>query len=117
MSDMTEEENFCKKMAKATRGRHAISDTLVNAKLAFGKEHEDTRRTSKYRRYWDIHLNIVARYCNACTFDCMLLKAHIPLRDYKCTINSCFVYSSSFFVLTLFPIIAFDRFGEHFISR
>jgi len=57
MPDMTEEENFCKKMAKATRGRHAISDALVNAKLAFGKEHEDTRRTLKYRRYWDIHLN------------------------------------------------------------
>lgn len=31
-----EEENFCKKMAKATRGIHAISDALVNAKLAFG---------------------------------------------------------------------------------
>ncbi|EZA53267.1 hypothetical protein DMN91_004604 [Ooceraea biroi] len=37
MPDMTdEEENFCKKMAKATRGRHAVSDALVNAKLAFG---------------------------------------------------------------------------------
>ncbi|XP_014471385.1 PREDICTED: uncharacterized protein LOC106742702 [Dinoponera quadriceps] len=31
-----EEENFCEKMAKATRGIHAISDALVNAKLAFG---------------------------------------------------------------------------------
>ncbi|EFN82497.1 Heme oxygenase 2 [Harpegnathos saltator] len=30
------EENFCEKMAKATRGIHAISDALVNAKLAFG---------------------------------------------------------------------------------
>lgn len=41
---MTEEENFCKKMAKATRGRHAVSDALVNAKLAFGKELEDDSR-------------------------------------------------------------------------
>lgn len=31
-----EEEAFCKKMRKATREIHAISDTLVNAKLAFG---------------------------------------------------------------------------------
>ncbi|KAL6262637.1 hypothetical protein P5V15_005430 [Pogonomyrmex californicus] len=31
-----EEENFCKKMTKATRGIHAVSDALVNAKLAFG---------------------------------------------------------------------------------
>ncbi|EFN68652.1 Heme oxygenase 2 [Camponotus floridanus] len=30
------EENFCKKMARSTRGVHAISDALVNAKLAFG---------------------------------------------------------------------------------
>lgn len=27
-------------MAKATRGIHAISDGLVNAKLAFGKNHD-----------------------------------------------------------------------------
>ncbi|OXU17304.1 hypothetical protein TSAR_012085 [Trichomalopsis sarcophagae] len=31
-----EEENFCKKMRRATRKIHAISDALVNAKLAFG---------------------------------------------------------------------------------
>lgn len=31
-----EEENFCKKMRKATREIHAVSDALVNAKLAFG---------------------------------------------------------------------------------
>jgi len=37
---MPEEENFCKKMSKATRGIHAISDALVNAKLAFGKDRE-----------------------------------------------------------------------------
>lgn len=34
-----EEENFCKKMRKATREIHAISDALVNAKLAFGKDY------------------------------------------------------------------------------
>lgn len=32
----SEEENFCKKMRKATREIHAVSDALVNAKLAFG---------------------------------------------------------------------------------
>lgn len=31
-----EEENFCKKMRRSTRKIHAISDALVNAKLAFG---------------------------------------------------------------------------------
>ena len=31
------EEDFCTKMRKATREIHAISDALVNAKLAFGK--------------------------------------------------------------------------------
>ncbi|XP_011499102.1 PREDICTED: heme oxygenase [Ceratosolen solmsi marchali] len=31
-----EEDNFCKKMRRATREIHAISDALVNAKLAFG---------------------------------------------------------------------------------
>ncbi|XP_058792842.1 heme oxygenase 1 [Phymastichus coffea] len=31
-----EEDNFCKKMRKTTREIHAISDALVNAKLAFG---------------------------------------------------------------------------------
>lgn len=30
------EEDFCRRMQKATREIHAISDTLVNAKLAFG---------------------------------------------------------------------------------
>jgi len=44
---MTEEENFCKKMAKATRGIHAISDALVNAKLACGKDHEITAGISR----------------------------------------------------------------------
>ena len=35
---MTDSENdtFCKKMRHATREIHAISDDLVNAKLAFG---------------------------------------------------------------------------------
>lgn len=32
-----DEETFCKQMRKATREVHKISDTLVNAKLAFGK--------------------------------------------------------------------------------
>ncbi|KAJ8687703.1 hypothetical protein QAD02_023497 [Eretmocerus hayati] len=32
----TDEEDFCKKMRRATREIHAISDALVNAKLAFG---------------------------------------------------------------------------------
>lgn len=32
-----DEETFCKKMQKATREIHSISDALVNAKLAFGK--------------------------------------------------------------------------------
>jgi hypothetical protein len=31
------DETFTKKMRGATREIHAISDTLVNAKLAFGK--------------------------------------------------------------------------------
>ncbi|XP_003397030.1 uncharacterized protein LOC126925157 [Bombus affinis] len=31
-----DEETFCKKMQKATREIHSISDALVNAKLAFG---------------------------------------------------------------------------------
>lgn len=32
-----ERDSFCKKMRKATREIHAVSDALVNAKLAFGK--------------------------------------------------------------------------------
>lgn len=31
-----ENENFCKKMRKATKEIHAVSDALVNAKLVFG---------------------------------------------------------------------------------
>lgn len=34
----TDEDTFCKKMRKATRDIHAVSDALVNAKLAFGKK-------------------------------------------------------------------------------
>ena len=30
-------DTFCKKMRKATREIHAVSDALVNAKLAFGE--------------------------------------------------------------------------------
>lgn len=33
-----EEDTFCKKMRKATREIHAVSDALVNARLAFGEE-------------------------------------------------------------------------------
>ena len=32
-----DEDTFCKKMRKATKEIHTVSDTLVNAKLAFGK--------------------------------------------------------------------------------
>ena len=32
-----DEESFTKQMRKATRDVHAVSDALVNAKLAFGK--------------------------------------------------------------------------------
>lgn len=31
------DDTFCKKMRQATKEIHTISDTLVNAKLAFGK--------------------------------------------------------------------------------
>lgn len=31
------DDNFCKRMRKATQEVHAASDALVNAKLAFGK--------------------------------------------------------------------------------
>jgi hypothetical protein len=34
---MMEKETFTMKMRRATREIHAISDALVNAKLAFGK--------------------------------------------------------------------------------
>lgn len=54
-----EEENFCEKMAKATRGIHAISDALVNAKLAFGKISR---------------LKILGNYCRCSTF-CLNLPA------------------------------------------
>ena len=35
---MSEEELFTKRMRKATRQVHAISDALVNGKLLFGKK-------------------------------------------------------------------------------
>lgn len=35
---MTEDIPFTKQMRQATREIHAVSDALVNAKLAFGKE-------------------------------------------------------------------------------
>lgn len=35
--DNEDQDTFCKKMRKATKGIHTISDHLVNAKLAFGK--------------------------------------------------------------------------------
>lgn len=31
------QDTFCKKMRKATKEIHSISDSLVNTKLAFGK--------------------------------------------------------------------------------
>lgn len=45
-----EGDNFCKKMRKATREIHAVSDALVNAKLAFGTVNLTWKRDVKLAR-------------------------------------------------------------------
>lgn len=64
-----EEENFCKKMAKATRGIHAISDALVNAKLAFGKDRETPVAISRDVADVAPALGSLVAYC---ALDCIL---------------------------------------------
>lgn len=88
------EENFCKKMANATKLIHHRSDGLVKSKLLFGKGHRTPQGSLKKDLYWRFYLSLDIAHL------IMYLSTKIFFMKHQKTMS--FVLYSSFFIGFLF---------------